>query len=186
MRHPITTTMMVVALVAGGTFALLRMRVDIFPPINQPQIYIVCSYGGMDPSQMEGLIVNQFELAFQYVDGVRDVESRCIQQVAIIKLSFFPETDMAKAMASVVSQVNRAQATMPPNVLPPLVIQMDAGTVPVGYLVLQSKTRSLGAMGDFVQTRIRPLVQKLVPGTIATAPFGTNVRSIVVSVDPDR
>ena len=116
MRHPITTTMMVVALVAGGTFALLRMRVDIFPPINQPQIYIVCSYGGMDPSQMEGLIVNQFELAFQYVDGVRDVESRCIQQVAIIKLSFFPETDMAKAMASVVSQVSpAAQVQAPPK-----------------------------------------------------------------------
>lgn len=186
MRHPITVTMMVVALVAGGSLAATKMRVDIFPPINMPQVYIVCEYGGMDPGQMEGLIVNQFELAFQYVDGVKNVESRCIQQVAIIKLSFFPGTDMAKAMASVVSQVNRAQATMPPNVLPPLVIPMDAGSVPVGYLVMQSKTRSLGEIGDYVQTRIRPLVQKFVPGTIATAPFGTNVRSIVVSVDPDR
>ena len=151
MQHPVTTLMMVVALLAGGLLALSRMRVDIFPPINQPQIYVVCNYGGMDPSQMEGLIVNQFELAFQYVDGVKNVESRCIQQVAIVKLAFFPGTDMAKAMASVVSQVNRAQATMPPNVLPPLVIQMDAGSVPVGYLVLQSRTRSLGEMGDLVQ-----------------------------------
>ena len=55
---------------------------------------------------------------------------------------------MAKAMASVVSQANRAQASMPPNVLPPLIMQMDAGSVPVGYLVLQSKTKSLGEMGD--------------------------------------
>lgn len=186
MRHPITTMMGVVALVAGGTLALTRTRIDIFPPINQPLIYVICSFGGMDPGQMEGLIVNQFELAFQYVDGVKDVESKCIQQMAIIKLSFFPDTDMAKAMASVVSMVNRAQATMPPNVLPPLVMQMDAGSVPVGYLVLQSDTRSLGEMGDAVQVRIRPLVQKYVRGTIATAPFGTNVRSIVVTADPDR
>ena len=115
--------MMVVVLVAGGGLALLRMRVDIFPPINQPQIFVFCNYGGMDPGQMEGLLVNQFEIAFQYVDGVKAIESRSIAQVALIKLSFYPGTDMSKAMASVVSQANRAQASMPPNVLPPLIVR---------------------------------------------------------------
>ena len=134
MRHPVTTVMLVVSIVLGGGLAMSRMRIDIFPPINLPQIYVFCNYGGMDPGQMEGLLVNQFEIAFQYVDGVKSVESRSISQVALIKLSFFPDTDMAKAMASVVSQANRAQATMPPNVLPPLIMQMDAGSVPVGYL----------------------------------------------------
>ncbi len=186
MRHPITTMMMIVALIAGGSLALSRMRVDIFPPINQPQIFVFCNFGGMDPGQMEGLLVNQFELAFQYVDGVKAIESRSISQVALIKLSFYPDTDMAKAMASVVSQANRAQASMPPNVLPPLIMQMDAGSVPVGYLVLQSKTATLGQMGDLAQMRIRALVQANVPGTMATSPFGTNVRAIVISVDPDR
>jgi multidrug efflux pump subunit AcrB len=186
MRHPISTMMLIVASIAGGLLALSRMRVDIFPPINQPQIYVFSNFGGMDPGQMEGLLVNQFELAFQYVDGVKTIESRCIQQVAVIKLAFYPDTDMAKAMASVVSQANRAQASMPPNVLPPLIMQMDAGSVPVGYLVLQSSTRSLGEMGDLAQMRIRALVQSNVPGTMATSPFGTNVRAIVISVDPDR
>jgi multidrug efflux pump subunit AcrB len=186
MRHPISVLMLVIALFGAGALAIVRLQVDIFPPINEPQIFVVCDYGGMDPGQMEGLIVNQFELEFQYVDGIREVESKCIQQIATIKLAFFPGTDMAKAMASVVSMVSRAQAKMPPNVLPPLVIQMDAGSVPVGYLVLESHSRALGELGDIVETRIRPLVQKYVPGTIATAPFGTNVRAIVVSVDPDR
>lgn len=124
---------------------------------------------------MEGLLVNQFEIAFQYVDGMKAIESRCISQVALIKLSFYSDTDMANAMASVVSQANRAQASMPPNVLPPLIMQMDAGSVPVGYLVLQSKTKTLGEMGDLAQMRVRALVQSNVPGTMATSPFGTNV-----------
>ncbi|HEX3601402.1 MAG TPA: efflux RND transporter permease subunit, partial [Lacipirellulaceae bacterium] len=178
--------MIIVSLVAGGGLALSRMRVDIFPPINQPQIVVFCNFGGMDPGQMEGLLVNQFELAFQYVDGVKNVESRCISQVALIKIAFYPGTDMAKAMASVVSQANRAQASMPPNVLPPLIMQLDAGSVPVGYLVLQSKNRTLGQMGDLAQMRLRALVQSNVPGTMATSPFGTNARAIVISVDPDR
>ena len=40
LRHPITTMMLVVALVGGGALAVNRMRIDIFPPINQPQIFV--------------------------------------------------------------------------------------------------------------------------------------------------
>src|SRR3954453_14323902 len=107
MRLPVTTMMLVVALISGGSFALTRMRVDIFPPLNQPRIYVFLQFGGMSPAQMEGLIVNQFELSFQYVDGVKAIESRSIQQVALVKLSFFPGTDMGAAEAEVVAMANR-------------------------------------------------------------------------------
>ncbi|MDB5310903.1 MAG: czcA 6 [Gemmataceae bacterium] len=186
LRRPVTTLMLVVALVGGGALALTRMRVDIFPPINQPQIFVFVNYGGYDPGQMEGLLVSQFELWFQYVDGVRNIESKSIQQVAVIQLSFYPGTDMSSAMSQVVSVASRAQAGQPSGTLPPLIMQMDAGSVPVGYLVFRSKTRSLGEIGDLAQNRIRALVQAYVPGTVATSPFGTAIRSIAVSADPDK
>jgi multidrug efflux pump subunit AcrB len=178
--------MLVVALIGGGALALNRMRIDIFPPINQPQIFVFVNFGGYDPGQIEGIIVNQFELEFQYVDGVRSIESKCIQQVAVIQISFYPDTDMSKATAQVVSEANRALSAMPPSTLPPRIMQMDAGSVPAGYLVFRSKTRSLGDIADLAQNRIRALVQARVPGTVATSPFGSNIRSIVVSVDPDK
>src|ERR1700734_1642940 len=123
LRHPITMIMLVGALVGGGSLALIRMRVDIFPPINQPKIYVFTNYGGYDPYQMEGLLVSPFEFWFQFVAGVRSMES--------------------KAMAQVGSVASRAQATQPNGTLPPLIMQMDAGNVPVGYLVFKSQTRSL-------------------------------------------
>jgi multidrug efflux pump subunit AcrB len=186
LRHPITTLMLVVALVGGGALALTRMRVDIFPPINQPSIYVFVNYGGYDPFQMEGLLVSPFELWFQFVDGVRSMESRSIQQVAVVKLSFYPDTDMSKAMAQVVSVASRAQATQPNGTLPPLIMQMDAGNVPVGYLVFRTQTHSLGEIGDLAQFRVRPLLQTYVPGTVSTAPYGSSIRAITVSVDPDK
>lgn len=186
MRHPVTTLMLVVALVSGGCLALSRMRVDIFPSLNMPKIYVFLQFGGMSPGQMEGLIVNQFELNFQYVDNVQRIESRSIQQVAFVELSFFPGTDMGQAMAQVVAMANRAMARMPPGTLPPMVIRMDSGSVPVGYLVMDSETTPLGMLGDLAQNVIRPLVQANVPGTVAVSPFGPNVRSITVEVDPDK
>ena len=186
MRRPITTLMLVVALISGGFLAYSRMRVDIFPALNVPKIYVFLDYIGMSPDQMEGFIVNELELYFQYVDGIQDINTRNIQQVALCELSFFPGTDMGQAMAQVVAMSDRAMSWMPKGTLPPMIMRMDAGSVPVGYLVFESKVTTLGAMGDLAQNIIRPLVQKNVPGTVAISPFGPNMRSIVINVDPQK
>jgi multidrug efflux pump subunit AcrB len=186
MRAPVTTLMLVVALISGGALAYSRMRVDIFPPLNVPKIYVFLDYVGMSPDQMEGFIVNQLELYFQYVDGIQDINTRNIQQVALCELSFFPGTDMGQAMAQVVAMSDRAMSWMPKGTLPPMIMRMDAGSVPVGYLVFESENTSLGDMGDLAQNIVRPLVQKYVPGTVAISPFGPNMRSIVVNVDPHK
>src|SRR5271156_5245441 len=186
MRRPVTTLMLVVALISGGVLGLLRMRVDIFPSLNVPKIYVFLDYIGMSPDQMEGFIVNELELYFQYVDGIQDIKTRNIQQVALCELSFFPGTDMAQAMAQVVAMSDRSMSWMPKGTLPPMIMRMDAGSVPVGYLVFESTVTSLGAMGDLAQNIIRPLVQKNVPGTVAISPFGPNMRSIVINVDPQK
>ena len=186
MRRPVTTLMLVVALISGGALAYNRMRVDIFPALNVPKIYVFLDYIGMSPDQVEGFIVNQLELYFQYVDGIQDIDTRNIQQVALCQLSFFPGTDMGQAMAQVVAMSDRAMSWMPKGTLPPMIMRMDAGSVPVGYLVFESEITSLGLMGDLAQNIIRPLVQKFVPGTVAISPFGPNMRSIVVNVDPHK
>jgi multidrug efflux pump subunit AcrB len=178
--------MLVVALISGGGLAYSRMRVDIFPSLNTPKIYVFLDYIGMSPDQMEGFIVNELELYFQYVDGIQDINTRNIQQVALCELSFFPGTDMGQAMAQVVAMSDRAMSWMPKGTLPPMIMRMDAGSVPVGYLVFESEKTSLGDMGDLAQNIVRPLVQKNVPGTVAISPFGPNMRSIIVNVDPHK
>jgi multidrug efflux pump subunit AcrB len=186
LRHPIATLMLVVALIAAGGLAYSRMRVDIFPPLNTPKVYVFLDYVGMSPDQVEGFIVNQLELYFQYVDGIEDIKTRNIQQVALCELSFAPGTDMGQAMSQVVAMSDRAMSWMPKGTLPPMIMRMDAGSVPVGYLVLESKKTSLGDMGDLAQNVLRPLVQKFVPGTVAISPLGPNMRSIVINVDPHK
>ncbi len=186
MRRPVTVIMVIVALLGAGALALEQMRVNIFPALNQPQIYVLNNFAGMDPSQIEGIITNVYEQNFQYVDGLRGIESKNVQNLVLIKLTFYPGTDMAAAMAQVVSLSNRARGQMPPSVLPPFVMRFDAANVPIGYLVLESKSRPLGQLADLALFRIRPMLVAQVPGTVSFSPFGSNTRAIVVTVDPDR
>ncbi len=185
LRHPYTVMVGVVALVLGSALALMRMRIDIFPSLNLPVIYVAQPYGGLDPAQMEGLITNYYEYHFLYVSGIHHVESKNVQGVALMKLFFHPETNMAQAMAETVQYVNRSRAFMPPGTVGPFCLRFDTGSVPVGYLVLSSKIKSIGEIQDQALFKVRPMFASL-PGVSAPPPFGGNQRTIVINVDPKR
>ena len=122
---------------------------------------------------------------FLYVNGIKNIESKNIQGLTLIKLSFYESTNMAEASAQVALQVNRASKFFPPGALPPQVIRFDASSLPVGQLVFSSKSKSLKEIYDLVATRIRPMFAS-VPGLSAPPPFGANSRSILVNVDPEK
>ena len=185
MNHPVTTLMLVVALISGGILAYNRMRVDIFPSLNTPKIYVFLHYGGMSPEQMEGFVVCQFELFFQYVDGIKDIKSRNIQQVALVRNLLLSghrhgpgdgpgrghgqPGHVADAAGDLAAHDHAHGRRQRPRRLP--------------RVRARNKT-SLGTMGDLAQNIVRPLVQQNVPGTVAISPFGPNMRSILINVDP--
>ncbi len=185
MRRPVTVLVAVLAVAIASVLAVRDMKVDIFPNVGSPQVYVAQPYGGMDPSQMEGFLTYYYEYHFLYITGIEHVESRNIQGAALMKLVFHPGTDMSRAMAEVVGYVNRARSFMPPGTVPPFIMRFDAGSVPVGQLVFSSPTLSPGEMQDIALNRVRPVFATL-PGVSAPPPFGGNQRSIVISVDPEK
>jgi multidrug efflux pump subunit AcrB len=172
-------------LALGTVLALDRMPRDIFPTLGIPTIYVAQPYGGMDPAQMEGYLTYYYEYHFLYITGIEHVESRSIQGAAIMKLQFYPGTDMNQAMAETVGYVNRSRAFMPPGTVPPFITRFDAGSVPVGNLVFTSDTATVAQMQDAALNRVRPLFATL-PGVSAPPPFGGSARTILVNVDPER
>src|SRR5881394_2233511 len=185
LRRPLTVVVFVIAVVLSSLLALRHMARDVFPSLGIPTIYVAQPYGGMDPAQMEGFLTYYYEYHFLYITGIEHVESKSIQGNAIIKMQFYPGTDMSQAMAETVAYVNRARAFMPPGTVPPFITRFDAGSVPVGNLVFSSETRSVGEMQDAALNLVRPLFATL-PGVSAPPPFGGSARSIVINVKPDR
>jgi multidrug efflux pump subunit AcrB len=185
LRRPLTVMVGVVAVAMGSALAVLRMPIDIFPNLNLPVVYVCQPYGGMDPSQMEGLLTNYYEYHFLYISGIHHVESKNVQGMAVMKLFFHPGTDMAQAMAETIGYVTRSRAFMPPGTVSPFITRFDAGSVPVGYLVLSSETKSVGEIQDQALFKVRPMFASL-PGVSAPPPFGGSQRTVVVRLDPDR
>jgi multidrug efflux pump subunit AcrB len=185
LKRPITVVVVTVSLLIFAILSAIKIPIDIFPQLNLPTIYVIESYGGMSPQQMEGFFATRLQDQFLYVDGIKNISSKSIQGLTIIKIAFYETTNMAEASAEVALQVNRAQSFFPPGALPPQVVRFDASSLPVGELVLDSKSESLKDIYDMAATRIRPMFATI-PGLSAPPPFGSNARSIIFSIDPDK
>ncbi|MGZ3752172.1 MAG: efflux RND transporter permease subunit, partial [Mucilaginibacter sp.] len=185
LKRPITTLVVTMSLLIFAVLSAIKIPIDIFPQLNLPTIYVIESYGGMSAQQMEGFFSTRLQDQFLYVNGIKSISSKNIQGLTLIKLSFYESTNMAEASAQVALQVNRAQSFFPPGALPPQVVRFDASSLPVGELVLDSKSENLKDIYDMAATRIRPMFATI-PGLSAPPPFGSNARSIILSVDPNK
>ena len=185
LTRPLTLIVVLIAIIAGFFMAVGRMRMDIFPQVGNPVIYVAQPYGGMSPQQMEGFLSYYYEYHFLYINGIESVEAKSIQGTALLRLTFHPETNMSEALAQTISYVNRARAFMPPGTVSPFVIRYDAGTLPVGYMVFSSPSRTLAEIQDLALNRVRPVFATL-PGVSSPPPFGGNQRTIVINVDPQK
>jgi multidrug efflux pump subunit AcrB len=183
LRKPISVLVVVMGLLFFSVMSLFTIPVDIFPNLDLPTIYVVQPYGGMAPDQMDGFIATRYQDHFLYVSGIRDIDVKTIQGLSLIKLSFYPGTDMAQAAAEVANNVSRAKAYMPEGTVPPQVVRFDASSVPVGQLVFESSTRSLNEIQDFASSRVRPMFSRI-QGVSSPPPFGGNQRSVIIKVNP--
>jgi len=184
LRKPITILVLVAGLLFFGIGAVRSVRIDIFPDMNLPVIYVSHPYGGFTPDQMETYFGKQYVNLLLYVGGVKSIETRNIQGLTLIKLTFYEGTNMAQAAAEVTGYTNRAQAIFPPGSQPPFILRFDASTLPVGQLVISSPKRSNNELLDLANVYVRAQFSS-VPGLVAPAPFGGNVRTVVIKADPE-
>src|ERR1035437_1340706 len=97
LRRPITLIVIFISLLIFAISSLTKIPIDIFPKLNLPAIYVVEPYGGMSPKQMEGFFATGLQDVFLYINGVKTIESKNIQGLTFLKITFYEGTDMAEA-----------------------------------------------------------------------------------------
>lgn len=184
LRKPITILVIVAGLFFFGIKAATSIKVDIFPKLELPVIYLSHPFSGYTPSQMEAMFAKQYINIMLFVNGIKSIETKSIQGLTLMKISFYPGTNMAQAAAELSAFANRIQAIFPPGSNPPFIIRFDASTLPVGQVVLSSDKRNNNELLDLANVYVRSSFTTI-PGLVSAPPFGGSVRTIVVKVDPE-
>jgi HAE1 family hydrophobic/amphiphilic exporter-1 len=182
-RYPFFIIVACLVLAIVGTVTLLRMPVDLFPPINIPVVVVATFYSGMPPQQIETNITNPFERFFTLASGVDHIESRSLPGVSLIKIYFQPGTNADADLSTVSSLAMADLRRLPPGTLPPVVLKFDASSLPVCLITLKGQGLNESDLQDLGRYTVRNQIAN-VPGASVPQPFGGKYRQIMVYVDP--
>jgi HAE1 family hydrophobic/amphiphilic exporter-1 len=182
-RNPYFIVVICLTLLVIGVTSLSRMPVDLFPPINQPEVVVATFYSGMPPEDIETDITDPLERFFTLASGVDHMESRSMLGVSIIRVYFQPGTS-ADADVSELSNLALADLKrLPPGTLPPVVLKFDASSLPVALVTVKGEGLNQTQLHDYAQFQIRNQIA-VVPGAEIPGVFGGIYRQIMVYVDP--
>src|SRR3984957_9934403 len=166
-----------------GVTSLVRMPVDLFPAIKIPVVVVATFFNGMPPEQIETDITGRFERFFTLGSGIEHMESRSLPGVSIIKVYFQPGTDANSAVTTISNLAMADLRKLPPGTLPPVVLKMDASSLPVCLVTLKGEGLNEAQLRDLGQFAVRNQMAG-VSGASVPQPFGGRYRQIMVYVDP--
>ena len=182
-RNPYFVIVICLVLLVIGVTSLWRMPVDLFPPINLPEVVVATFYSGMPPEDVETDITDPLERFFTLAAGVDHMESRSLLGVSIIKVYFQPGTNPDADVTELSNLALADLKRLPPGTLPPVVLKFDASSLPVALVTVKGEGLTETQLHDYAQFQIRNQIT-VVPGSSIPGVFGGIYRQIMVYVDP--
>src|SRR5216683_4456685 len=182
-RYPYLVIVLCLITCVVGVTSLIRMPVDLFPPIKIPVVVVATFFSGMPPEQIETDITGRFERFFTLASGIDHMESRSLPGVSLIKIYFQPGMDADAAVSTISNLAMADLRRLPPGTLPPVVLKFDASSLPVCLISLKGEGLNETQLRDLGQYNVRNQVAN-VPGASVPQPFGGRYRQIMVYVDP--
>ncbi len=182
-KYPYLIIVLCLIITIIGTTTVVRMPVDLFPPIRIPVVVVATFFSGMPPEQIETDITGPFERFFTLAAGVDHIESRSLPGVSLIKIYFQAGMDPSAAAGAISNLAMADLRRLPPGTLPPVVLQFDASSLPVCLITLKGEGLNETQLRDLGQYNVRNQVAN-VPGASVPQPFGGRYRQIMVYVDP--
>jgi multidrug efflux pump subunit AcrB len=183
LRYPYLVLVVCLMVCVVGVTTLVRMPVDLFPPIKIPVVVVATFFSGMPPEQIESDITGRFERFFTLGSSIDHIESRSLPGVSLIKIYFQPGSNPDSDVTSIANLAMADLRRLPPGTLPPVVLEFDASSLPVCLVTVKGEGLNEAQLRDLGQYNVRNQVSN-VPGASVPQPFGGRYRQIMVYVDP--
>lgn len=184
-KRPIVTSVVMVALVIFGIFALFKTDVDEFPDIQQPIVFVAVPYPGASPDQVEREVVDRMEEAFQGLNGIDQITSTSTDGFAQIIVQFIYSKNTDQASQDVRDAISGIRDKLPTEMKEPIIKKFDPSDQPIVSLTLSSTTLRPNELTILADLGITRQIQGL-SGVAQTTISGGVDREVAVNVVPER
>src|SRR5688572_2603643 len=182
--RPLAILMVLLGLVLMGVVSYSKMKVDRFPAISFPAVFVSISYAGAAPTDIEELIAKPVENAVSGLPGIESITSTSNEGSASLNVRFVEGTDTNQAAMDVERRISSIRRRLPEDIDAPQVTKADQNAWPSMNIAVSSN-RSLAELFEIANDDILPKLQS-VDGVADVQISGGLQREIQVKIDPNR
>ncbi|WP_455376475.1 efflux RND transporter permease subunit [Kaarinaea lacus] len=184
-RHPVGVSMIALAVIVLGVFALNRLAIDLLPHIIYPDVRVRIIDSGVPATVMEDRVTRQLEEQLAITEDAISVQSKTSQGLSTVDLSFEYGKDIDVALRDASTRLDRAKRFLPDTIDPPVIYKRDPSQIPVLEYVVTSPLRDAVELRTWADDVLRKWFLNL-PGVAAAEIGGGMVREIHVLADQHR
>lgn len=136
LRRPVTTMLVVLALVVFGFSALTTLRLELMPDMDMPILMVMTVYPGADPEAVDELVSTQIEGDVASLSGVDSVMTYSQENISMVILQYDYSVDTNESYLDLRAALDATYASLPDDCQEPVVIEMDVNSMPsISYSV---------------------------------------------------
>ena len=183
-RRPVATWMRILIFVVLGALAYTQLPVELLPDISRPSLFVVTSWTGVSPEDLEYQITRPVEDVVATVPGLASMRSDTSEGSSRVTLEFAPGYDMAQAALDTLQLVQKAQRQFPtddPTLQAPTVQKFDPNSMPIlvlGVSGISDPVRLRSVLTD----EVKPILESA-EGVGSADVAGGQERAILVQFD---
>jgi HAE1 family hydrophobic/amphiphilic exporter-1 len=164
-KRPVAMTCLILVMLLFGINAYRKLGLDYMPNVEIPFVTVTTLYPGASPEEIEVDVARRIEDAVATVDGIKHVNSTCMENVCITLLEFNLSVDVDVAATDVRERIDLILNDFPVDVESPKILKFDPNAKPVVTLslsgnlpldklydyaddVLSSRFSTLGGVGE--------------------------------------
>jgi hydrophobic/amphiphilic exporter-1 (mainly G- bacteria), HAE1 family len=185
-RHPIATSLLMVAILFIGIIAYPNLPVAPLPQIDFPTIQVSAQLPGASPDTMASAVAQPLESQLAQVPGVSQMTSVSTLGSTAITIQFDLARNIDGAANDVQAAINAASGQLPadlPN--PPTYRKVNPADSPILLLGATSDTLPLTEVDDNVETKLAQQISQI-SGVGQVSVGGQQKPAVRIQLDPAK
>jgi HAE1 family hydrophobic/amphiphilic exporter-1 len=185
-RHPIATTLLMVAILVAGVVVYPKLPVAPLPQVDFPTIQVSASLPGASPETMASSVAQPLETQFAQIPGVAQMTSTSALGSTAITIQFDLDRNIDGGANDVQGAINAASGQLPKTLpTPPTYRKVNPADSPILLLGATSDTLPLTEVDDNIETKLAPQISQI-PGVAQVSIGGQQKPAIRIQLDPAK
>ena len=180
-RRPLTVLMVFLGVILFGFISVTNLPVNLFPDVTFPMMFIMTSYPGAGPTEIETQITDPLEQSLGTVNNLDEITSTTSENLSLIFMQFDWGADIDAASNDVRDVLGYITPYLPEDADYPLIFKFDISQQPVVMYTVGGDINPLEL--DEIAQDVADKLQR-VGGVAASYAMSQAMKEVKIILDP--